>query len=92
LGRGIIRGRKLERISKKKSEAMMRGGLMRSVRNISSALSATRVLQANDSPLWVFDLDEMLSMTFDFNFGMGQKEILLGLQFHFDSGDSVSGS
>lgn len=65
---------------------------MRSVQNIFSPLSVTRTLQATNNPLWVLDLDEKTSLTFDFNFGGGQKEILLGLQFHFESGDSVSGS
>jgi hypothetical protein len=92
LGSSTNRGRKLESFFEEKSEALMRGRLMRSARNISSPLSSTRALQAANVPLFKLDLDETLSITFDFNFGTGQKEVSLGLQFHFDSGDSVSSS
>jgi hypothetical protein len=33
-----------------------------------------------------------ISLSFDFNFGDGQKDLLFGVQFQYDSGDSLSDS
>jgi hypothetical protein len=68
---------------------------MRKVRNLSSPKddkSLTRALQTAEDPLLSLELNELISISFDFDFGGDQKDLLLGLQFHFDSGDSVSNS
>ena len=70
---------------------MMRGALMRAVRQ-SNLQSNFRVLEAIDEPLIVIELNEMTNLTFDFNFGDGQKDLLFGVQFHYYAGDSLSDS
>ena len=70
---------------------------MRSVRNAVSSsqnpsLPVERLLQSADAPLFLLELNEFLSIFFDFNFGGGEKELMLGLKFHFDSDDSVAAS
>ena len=64
---------------------------MRAVRQ-SNLPTHSRQLEVTSDPLMVFHLNEFISFTFDFNFGDGQKELLLGVQFHYDSGDSLTES
>jgi hypothetical protein len=74
---------------------VLRGGLIQKVRSLSSPTddkSLTRALQTAEDPLLSLQLNELISISFDFNFGGGQKDLLLGLQFHFDSGETVSDS
>ena len=87
--------RRLQSLMPMKSEAIVRGGLMRAVRGLSSPVDKphhTRALQTADDPLFVLELNELISLSFDFDFGGASKDLLLGFQFHFDSGDTVSQS
>ena len=84
-------GRRLEKSHQEQSPAMMRGALMRAVRQ-SNLPSLPRELEVVDDPLADFQLNEFISLTFDFNFGDGHKELLFGLQFQYDSGDSLTES
>ena len=55
--------------------------------------SHVRTLQASNGPLMTVELGELVSLTFDFNFGDEQsKEVLFGVQFHYYSGDSLTNS
>lgn len=79
------------------SPALKRGRLMRAVRSSISdpsqvVKSTQRALSSTEHPLLQFDINELASLTFDFNFGNGTNELMLGLTFNFDSDDSVSGS
>ena len=70
---------------------------MRSVRKANSPPERSispveRLLQSADAPLFLLELNEFLSIFFDFNFGGGEKELMLGLKFHFDTDDSVAAS
>lgn len=90
-----VRRRKLK--AQPRSQAMIRGGLMRSVRKANSPPERSispveRLLQSADAPLFLLELNEFLSIFFDFNFGEGRKELMLGLKFHFDTDDSVAAS
>lgn len=74
--------------------AIKRGNLMRTVRNSLAGPSGilkspNRMLQASDA-LFQFAINDYVSLTFDFNFGEGTKELLLGVIFNFDSGDTLS--
>ena len=51
-----------------------------------------RVLQASEEPLMRLELNDLISLSFDFNFGDGKKNLLLGVEFHYDSGDSLTNS
>lgn len=64
---------------------------MRVVRQ-QSLPTPDRALQAIDEPLLAVELNELMSLSFDFNFGDGQKDLLFGVRFHYDSGDSLSDS
>lgn len=44
------------------------------------------------APLLMIELNEYITLTFDFNFGEGNKELLFGVLFEYDSGDSLSNS
>lgn len=59
-----------------------------------SPLNTRRTLEVDSSsdPVITFPLNALLDLTFDFNFGDGNKEILFGLHFNFDSGDEVESS
>lgn len=83
-------GRKLKS-HQDKSPAMMRGAFMRAVRQ-PDLLSHIRQLQTNDIPLFVLPLNELITLTFNFNFGGGQKDLLFGVQFQYDSGDDLVNS
>lgn len=48
-----------------------------------------RQLQASGMPLFVLELNELVSLSFDFNFGNGQRHLLFGVQFHYDSEDAT---
>lgn len=63
---------------------------MRAVRQ--SDINSHRELQVSNEPLMVLELNEFISLSFDFNFGDGQKDLLFGVQFHYDSGDSLTES
>ena len=55
--------------------------------------SHVRTLQTSNGPLMTVELGELVSLTFDFNFGDEQsKEVLFGVQFHYYSGDSLTNS
>lgn len=78
-----------------KSEAMKRGGVMRAVRNAAAPrdLRRGRRLQEEEEPLFALPLlGDLLTLTFDFNFGDGQKSLLFGVDFSFDSDDTAGGS
>lgn len=79
--------------SQERSPAMMRGALMRAARppHYKSQYSNNRELQCG-APLFMIELNEYITLSFDFNFGEGQKEILFGVLFEYDSGDSLSNS
>lgn len=51
-----------------------------------------RSLQADQAPLFTVELNELITITFDFNFGDGAKDLLLGLQFHYDGDDDLTNS
>jgi hypothetical protein len=70
---------------------MSRGAFIRAVRQ-PILQSHFRSLQTNEAPLFVVELNELTTITFDFNFGDGAKDLLLGLQFHYYSGDDVTNS
>ena len=76
------------------SKAMMRGAFIRAARQPNLQSPDVRALQTNNNePLMAVDLNEFISLTFDFNFGDGQKkELLLGVQFHYYSDDSLTNS
>ena len=73
------------------SPAMMRGALMRAARQ-PDMKSSFRALEVIDEPLIVIKLNEMTNLTFDYNFGDGQKDLLFGVQFHYYAGDSLADS
>ena len=79
--------------SQERSPAMMRGALMRAARQPHSHSQDfdNRELQCG-APLLMIQLNEYITLTFDFNFGEGKKEILFGVIFEYDSGDSLSNS
>lgn len=64
---------------------------MRSVRQ-PDLYYHSRELQTNNDPLMRLELNDLISVTFDFNFGDGSKELLFGVQFHYDSDDSIADS
>ena len=70
-----------------KSEAMRRGNIMRAVRNAASPQDV-RQRKLNQ----ISFLDGLVTLSFNFNFGGGEKVISLGVQFDFDSDDTVKGS
>lgn len=53
--------------------------------------SHVRELQCG-TPLLIIDLNEYTTITFDYNFGSGQKDILFGLMLQYYSGDEISSS
>ena len=72
---------------------------MRTVRNAgdSRALRHRRRLQEEEEeeekPLISFPiLDGLLTLNFDFNFGDGEKTLLFGVEFAFDSDETAGGS
>ena len=82
---------------KHKSEAMKRGSVMRAVRNIVSPreVRQRRRLEEEEeeAPLISIPLlDDLLTLTFDFNFGGEKKQLLFGVEFSFDSDDVAGGS
>lgn len=85
-------GRRLKERHQVRSPAMIRGALMRAVRQPDSFHSHVRALQVSSEPLMVLELNEFISLSFDFNFGDGLKDLLFGVQFHYDSGDSLTES
>jgi len=70
-----------------KSEAMRRGNIMRAVRNAASPPDV-RQRKLNQ----ISFLDGLVTLSFNFNFGGGEKVLSLGVQFDFDSDDTVKGS
>lgn len=52
----------------------------------------SRALQTNNDALLVLELNSFISLSFDFNFGDESKELLFGVQFHYDSDDQISDS
>lgn len=64
---------------------------MRAVKQ-SNLQSHLRSLQTSDQPLFALELNELTTITFDFNFGDGAKDLLLGLQFNYDSDDDLTNS
>lgn len=88
------RRRKLA-IDGRKSESVKRGHVVKQVRHaLSVPLDIHRSLAAVESiePIISFALSKDLSMSLDFNFGDGKKELLFGLQFRFQSGNEALGS
>ena len=84
-------GRRLKSYNHERTPSMMRGALMRAARH-HDIESHIRFLQSTEEPLLAVELNELISLTFDFNFGEGSKDLLFGVQFHYDSGDSLSDS
>ena len=64
---------------------------MRAVRQPDLS-SHVRVLEASEEPLMSLELNDLISLSFDFNFGEGGKDLLLGVKFHYDSGDELTSS
>ena len=83
-------GRRLS-AKQERSPAMMRGALMRAARQ-PDLVSQVRALQSTEQPLLAVEFNDLISLSFDFNFGDGQKELLIGVQFHYDSDDTLSDS
>lgn len=82
-------------IDDRMSESVKRGSVVKQVRHAFSVpLDIHRSLAANETnePIISFALSEDLSMSLDFNFGDGEKELLFGLQFRFQSGNEAEGS
>lgn len=76
-------------------ESVKRGSIIQEVRNGLSPLDTPRTIEEMGSssvPFITFAVNEFLNITLDFNFGAGNKEILFGLQFNFESGDEVGSS
>jgi hypothetical protein len=78
----------------RKAESVKRGSIIQTVRNAMSPLDTHRTLeeQSGSNPIISFALNPFLDLTLDFNFGAGNKEILFGLHFDFDSGDEAESS
>ena len=68
----------------------MRGALMRAVREPDHK-PRERDLQCGTPLLWIELTDEM-TLTFDYNFGEGNKDLLFGMMFKHPSGDDISTS
>lgn len=79
------------KVSQQKSPAAVRGALMRATKQ-QGLSSHVRALEESVEPLIVLDLNQYISVTLDFNFGNGEKELLLGLMFEYDGGDSITNS
>ena len=67
----------------------MRGAMMRAVRQLDTHSSQQRELQTSAEPVFIIELNDYISLTFDFNFGDGQRELFFGVQFHYDCDDSL---
>ena len=63
---------------------------MRTVR-CPDTRSLFRGLQTTNEPLMLLQLNDLVSLSFDFRFD-GSREVLFGVQFHYDSDDSISDS
>ena len=44
------------------------------------------------APLFMIDLNQYISLYFDFNFGGGQKDLLFGILLNFYSGEALTDS
>lgn len=77
-----------------KSEAMKRGSVMRAVRHADAPPAIiSRHRHLEEMPLITLPLfDDLLTLTFSFNFGNGQKSLSFGIDLLFDSDDTASGS
>ena len=77
-----------------KSEAMKRGSVMRAVRHADAPPAIiSRPRHLEETPLITLPLfDNLLTLTFSFNFGNGQKSLSFGIDLLFDSDDTASGS
>lgn len=84
------RRRRLEGSQTTASPAMMRGALMRAVRQ-PDPKPRERELQCGTPLLWI-ELTDEITITFDYNFGEGNKDLLFGLMFKYPAGDDISNS
>ena len=78
-----------------RSPAMVRGALMRAVTQRQTqpqAFSNSRELEVDEEPLVIIEINDFISLTFDFNFGGGRKDLLFGILFSYDSGDELADS
>ena len=80
-------GRRLQG-SQQKSPSMIKGALVRAVRQPDHI---ARELLCG-APLFMIEINQYITLTFDFNFGDGRKDLLFGVLFTFYSGDSLSDS
>lgn len=92
-------GRRLQQtkagISGGRSEAVKRGGLIQALQNKSLKqppfYNIRRLAGSEEgSGAIVFQVNDFLSLDFDFNFGSAKKELLFGAHFYFDSGDTAT--
>ncbi|EJK58713.1 hypothetical protein THAOC_21137, partial [Thalassiosira oceanica] len=78
-----------------RSQSVKRGNVVRAVRDVMSPLASitSRRLEASVvDPLLTVQVNELLQLSFDFNFGGGTKLLLFGAYFHFNSGDGAAES
>lgn len=61
---------------------------MRAMRKPDHA-NSVRELQCG-TPLLMVDLTDYLTLTFDYNFGSGSKDLLFGVIVAYDSGDDIT--
>ena len=80
-------GRRLQG-SQQKSPSMMKGALVRAVRQPDHI---ARELLCG-APLFMIEINQYITLTFDYNFGDGRKDLLFGVLFTFYSDDSLSDS
>lgn len=92
-GAGTTARRKLERGSREsnhleRSQVVKRGSVMRAVREtMQPFVHSSRRLAT--STLFELPVNDMLSLTFDYNFGDTEKIVMLGAHFDFESGDTA---
>lgn len=82
-------------IDGRKSESVKRGSVVKKVRrvlNVPLDIHRTLNTNVNNEPIIIFALSKDLSISLDFNFGDGKKELLFGLHFLFQSGNEAEGS
>lgn len=72
------------------SHGMKRGALMRAARQ-PDLQSQVRALQSND-PLMRLELNDLITLTFDFNFGDGEQDLYFGVIFQYNGDESLANS
>lgn len=76
-------------VSTRRSQSVKRGSIMRAVKNSLAPQDFRRRLQVESEPLLTLEVNNLLSLTFDFDFGGESKSLLFGALFSFDSGNGA---